>query len=126
MECPKCNSAMEAVTVQEITVKRCTQCQGIWFTESEHKALKKVKGSEAIDTGSAATGKEFDTAVNVPCPECHQVMDRVADKHQPHIHYETCSRGHGIFFDAGEYKDFKEESLGDFFKSLNMWIKKSK
>jgi uncharacterized protein len=126
MDCPKCNSIMEDVTVEDITVKRCTQCQGIWFTEAEHKAMKKVKGSEKIDAGSAAKGKEFDSITNVPCPVCNLVMDRIADSFQPHIHYETCSRGHGVFFDSGEYKDFKEETLSDFFKSLNMWMKRKK
>jgi hypothetical protein len=47
-------------------------------------------------------------------------MTTVADKFQTHIHYEVCPSGHGAFFDAGEFKDFKVESLMDFIKSLRM------
>jgi uncharacterized protein len=124
MVCPKCDSAMEAITYQGATVQRCTQCKGIWFPGIEHKELKAMKGSEAIDIGPAEMGKEYDALKNVHCPECDKVMARLADKFQPHIHYETCLQGHGVFFDAGEFKDFKQETLGDFFKSLSLYLKK--
>lgn len=126
MECPKCDSAMEAVTFHGITVQRCTQCLGMWFPGIEHKELKSIKGSETIDIGPAELGREYDTVEEVHCPECDMVMERVADKFQPHIHHEVCSQGHGVFFDAGEFKDFKQETLGDFFKSLSMYLKKKK
>ncbi|MDB5102480.1 MAG: hypothetical protein JWP91_169 [Fibrobacteres bacterium] len=118
MECPKCKSEMEFATLENMRVDRCLQCQGIWFREGEHKLLRKVKGSELIDIGSEEIGRDFNTAVNVPCPECGGIMDRSADKSQPHIHFEICSAGHGVFFDAGEYRDFKETSIGDLFKRI--------
>jgi Zn-finger nucleic acid-binding protein len=125
MECPKCDSEMEAVTFKTVTVERCTQCRGIWFDGVEHKELKALKGSESIDIGSAKVGKEYDEMEGVSCPVCAESMSRVADKFQPHIHYEVCPKGHGVFFDAGEFKDFKEETLGDFFKDLS-WVRKKK
>jgi uncharacterized protein len=45
-------------------------------------------------------------------------MDRVSDSSQPHIRYENCTEGHGVFFDAGEYKDYKEKTLGDLFRRI--------
>jgi Zn-finger nucleic acid-binding protein len=117
---------MEDVTFHGITVERCTQCKGIWCPGVEHKELKQLKGSESIDVGSESLGKEYDEMADVHCPECDTVMDRVADRFQPHIHYEVCRKGHGTFFDAGEFKDFKEETLGDFVKSLKLFIKKRK
>lgn len=126
MDCPKCDSAMEEVTFNAVTVDRCTQCKGIWFSGLEHKELKKMKGSESIDSGDEKAGREYDDMEDVHCPECETVMDRIADKFQPHIHYEVCKKGHGAYFDAGEFKDFKEETLGDFVKSLGMFLKKKK
>ena len=117
---------MEVVTYQNINVERCTQCLGIWFSEAEHKAMKKIKGSENIDKGSAKLGQEYNAMLVVPCPVCSETMERIADTFQPHIHYEACKKGHGVFFDAGEYKDFKAETLGDFFKSLAMQLKPKK
>lgn len=116
---------MEKVNFNAITVDRCTNCKGIWFDGTEYKDLKKVGGSQAIDTGSSEIGKEYDTVRDVACPVCSTTMDRVADKFQPHIHYEVCSKGHGAYFDAGEFKDFKEETFSDFIKSLSFFKKKS-
>jgi uncharacterized protein len=126
MDCPKCDSVMEEVTFNTVTVDRCTQCKGIWFQGVEHKELKKMKGAESIDVGSEALGAEYDDLEEVHCPECDTVMATVPDKFQPHIHYEACPKGHGVYFDAGEFKDFKEESLSDFIKSLAMFRKKRK
>ncbi len=126
MDCPKCESIMEPVTFNSITVDRCTNCLGIWFPEAEHKELKGMKGSEAIDIGSPKLGKVYDLIRTIPCPVCKDTMESITDTFQPHIRYEACVRGHGVFFDAGEYKDFKQETLGDFFKSLAMRHKKRK
>lgn len=126
MDCPKCDSVMEEVTYHGITVDRCTECKGIWFPGIEHKELKRIKGSESIDIGSEKVGKEYDALENVQCPVCEDEMETVADKFQPHIHYEVCAKGHGVYFDAGEFKDFKEETLGDFIKSLSMAVRRKK
>lgn len=117
---------MEKVTFNDITVDRCIQCKGIWFDGVEHKDLKKMKGAESLDTGSEEIGREYDTVKDVACPICHETMERVSDKFQTHIHYEACPVGHGVFFDAGEFKDFKEETLGDFVKSLKLLGRKKK
>ena len=124
MNCPKCDSAMEKVTFNDVTVDRCTQCKGIWFDGVEHKDLKKMKGAEALDIGSPKVGQEYDAMRDVACPACGETMERLADKFQPHIHYEACPAGHGAFFDAGEFKDFKEETFGDFVKSLSFLKRK--
>jgi uncharacterized protein len=109
---------MEFGILNNIRVERCLQCYGIWFNEGQHQLLKQVKGSEQIDIGPAELGREFDTAENVACPICNDIMETVSDTQQSHIHYEACPSGHGVFFDAGEYKDFKERNLGDFFKGF--------
>ena len=51
--CPKCRASMLPVTYQDITVDRCTSCQGIWFDLMEHRRLRDVEGSETIDVGSS-------------------------------------------------------------------------
>ena len=43
---------------------------------------------------------------------------RMADRRQPHIWYESCKVCYGVFFDAGEFTDFKEETLLDWFKGV--------
>lgn len=118
MKCPKCESEMKRVTFNDIEVDRCDGCEGIWFDMLEHEELKQMKGSEAIDTGSPEKGKEFNKIDKIKCPKCHSAMIRMVDNSQPHIWYESCGVCYGVFFDAGEFSDFKDHSISDFFKRL--------
>lgn len=118
MECPKCGADMEKVTYQEIQVDRCTRCKGIWFDMLEAEQLKRLKGSEDIDTGDPKLGKVFSKVEKINCPVCHTQMIRMVDLDQPHIWYEGCTVCYGLFFDAGEFRDYKEETVLDFFKDL--------
>ena len=42
-------------------------------------------------------------------------MEKVSDPKQEHIRLETCLE-HGVFMDAGEFKDYKNETLMDIFR----------
>lgn len=116
MNCPKCAAVMEEVGFHGVVVDRCTGCRGLWFDLLEHDDLKLMKGSEVIDDGDAERGARLNKVVNIDCPKCKTRMIQMVDAKQPHIHYESCTSCHGAFFDAGEFADFKEENIADFFK----------
>ena len=118
MKCPKCNSDMEKVTYHHVEVDRCTHCKGIWFDMMEHEYLQVVKGSESIDTGDPEIGKEFNKIDLINCPTCQSRMIRMVDRKQSHIWYESCAVCNGLFFDAGEFTDFKEHTFIDRIKGL--------
>ena len=118
MNCPKCEAEMARISYRTIVVDRCTGCKGIWFDMLEAQHLKEIAGSEAIDTGDRQVGKEYDKIGDINCPKCHVKMLRMVDPQQPHIHFENCATCYGLFFDAGEFADFKEETVMDFFKDL--------
>ena len=118
MKCPKCSSAMEAVTFQGVEVDRCTKCAGLWFDMLEAEDLKQLSGSEAIDTGSPETGKEHNKIEDIKCPKCGATMLQMVVNGQPHIWYESCPVCHGTYFDAGEFKDFKTETFMDKVKAI--------
>ena len=118
MKCPKCDSDFEKVDFKGIEVERCKGCQGIWFDLLEHETLKKMQGSEAIDIGDPEKGKEYNKKDRIDCPACRSRMIKMVDNKQPHIWYEYCSVCNGVFFDAGEFTDFKDRTVADFFKSL--------
>ena len=120
---------MAQVTVRSITIDKCTSCRGLWFDALEHERLKSVEGSEEVDaptaTAPAATApppagpapsKIGDAKMT--CPVCHTRMIRMTDHRQPHIHYESCTVCHGVFFDAGEFRDFKEHTAAEWFRGL--------
>lgn len=118
MNCPKCNAKMKKVEFTAIEVDRCTNCQGLWFDMLEAEQLKEIKGSENIDIGDPNVGKEYNKIDKVNCPKCNTLMGKMVDNNQPHIWYEACDICYGVFFDAGEFRDYKEESILDFFKKI--------
>jgi uncharacterized protein len=118
MKCPKCESDVEQVTLHSVTVERCLGCGGIWFDSYEADKLRALKGAESIDTGDPETGRQYDDVEDIQCPKCHVDTLRMVDAAQPHIHYESCPQCYGVFFDAGEFSDYKEESFWDFFRDL--------
>jgi Zn-finger nucleic acid-binding protein len=118
MKCPKCEAEMLAIDYAGITVDRCSGCQGLWFDMVEHEHLKVIEGSEAIDIGSAEVGKQYNAIDRIDCPVCKTRMIRMVDRLQPHIWYEACGTCYGVYFDAGEFRDFKERTIVDFFRDL--------
>ena len=121
MRCPKCGSAMVGVEHAGITVDRCTACGGLWFDGTGHLHLKKAGGAGVIDGTTSAARAEIRMDAQpeiVPCPTCGAPLETRFDAYQHHIHYETCPAGHGVYFDAGEFRDFVTDHWSDFFKGL--------
>ncbi len=58
MICPKCKNDRDVIEFEGVEVDRCKSCKGIWFDMLEHEQLKKMKGSEQIDSGDAEVGKK--------------------------------------------------------------------
>jgi Zn-finger nucleic acid-binding protein len=106
------------VSCHNIEVDRCTGCQGIWFDMLEAEHLKAMEGCEEIDIGDPEAGRTFDKVDRIDCPKCSEPMLRMVDRRQPHIWYEACPVCYGLFFDAGEFTDYKEETILDFFRDL--------
>lgn len=118
MNCPKCDVEMAKVIHESIEVNRCIRCDGLWFDMLEPEHLKAIASSEEIDVGDPKIGESLNALDRVDCPVCHTRMVRMVDAQQPHIRYESCSACYGVFFDAGEFRDYKEETVLDFFRSL--------
>ena len=69
MDCPKCNAPMEEATYgRNMTIDRCTGCQGIWFDLGEAEQLKDKWMSEFLDTGNAKAGKTNNAITDCACP----------------------------------------------------------
>lgn len=125
MKCPKCSSEMEPVNYgREYTVDRCNSCHGLWFPEDSYKHLKEEWMSHFMDSGNPKVGKHYNKMKQIASPVTGKLMKVVEDKKQPHIEYEVDVDGHGAFFDAGEYTDFVEDTISDFFKSFFAKAKK--
>jgi Zn-finger nucleic acid-binding protein len=112
--CPKCRAAMEPVTYQDITVDRCTACHGLWFDILEQRRLRERAGSEVIDDGAPAAAPSAPSAApatRLACPRCTAPMTRLRDVDNRSIEYEYCAVCNGAFFDAGEFRQYKDASF---------------
>jgi Zn-finger nucleic acid-binding protein len=107
---------METVAHAGIEVERCPDCGGLWLDMGEREQLKTAPGAEALDTGDTTIGQRMNMMGRIRCPVCGAHMIRMVDNQQPHIWYESCPACYGVFFDAGEFKDYVEENIFDFFK----------
>lgn len=114
---------METVEFSAIQVDRCTQCHGLFFDRREADRLKVTKGSEAIDIGDVEVGRTHSVNDRIRCPRDTTRMVPIVDTQQPHIHIETCPVCNGMFFDAGEFTDWKSES---FLDTLKHWFSRSR
>jgi Zn-finger nucleic acid-binding protein len=128
MDCPKCNASMEEHTLSTlkggVTVDRCTKCKGMWFDLGEAEALKDKWMSDYVDDGDPIVGKEHNKIRDVDCPRCGKRMNLMSDPVQSHIKYEACEE-HGLYFDAGEFTDYKYETLMDIFRDFVSVIKRN-
>tara|TARA_E500000331_G_scaffold238282_1_gene228626 strand:+ start:1705 stop:1866 length:162 start_codon:yes stop_codon:yes gene_type:complete len=52
-------------------------------------------------------------------------MQELSDPLQIHIQYEACDE-HGMYFDAGEFTDYKYETLMDIFRGFVFAVRKEK
>lgn len=121
MECPKCNANMieRSVNVLHGTVEidQCASCKGLWFDNGEAEKLKESWMADFLDSGDPRVGKTYNRIRDIQCPRCGAAMHKLNDPRQPHLEYEACP-DHGMFMDAGEFTDYKHETLMDIFKGV--------
>jgi uncharacterized protein len=108
---------MEKVSFEKIEIDRCNQCNGIWFDMLEHEELKNMRGADLIDNGGP-TAKSSAPSKPVNCPACNVPLIGMVVSGQPHIQYEACKVCYGVFFDAGEFKDFSNKTLAESWRAL--------
>jgi Zn-finger nucleic acid-binding protein len=106
---------MSVVTFAGVEVDRCPGCGGLWFDMLEREQLRTQPGAEVIDTGDPQLGTRYDKVGLVRCPVDDQPMVRMVDTAQPTLWFESCPLCYGVFFDAGEFSEFREENISKLF-----------
>jgi len=107
MDCPKCSeSALEALTVDEVEVDRCPTCEGIFFDRAElgelldrepEKLTPILGGNDAADL-NARTAR---------CPRDQQPMMRVTSLRNREVTVDSCAVCQGVWLDGGEFARIK-------------------
>lgn len=109
---------MDSLTVESTMIERCSGCHGLWFDLLEEEDLR--AHADRVDTGDAALGQAHNRVDRIDCPKCPdgQPLIRMVDPAQPHIWFESCTVCYGRFYDAGEYRDFAQFTLADWWRRL--------
>ncbi len=118
MICPKCKGNFKKVRYENIEVERCLKCNGIWFDMLEEEDLKEINGAEVIDMPNRRIGRKYNRIENINCPKCSAKMIKMVDKDQPHIWLEKCPVCYGVWFDAGEFTDYRGKDMLDKIKDI--------
>lgn len=109
---------MEPVTFNEVEIDRCTRCYGLFFDHLERETLRKMEGAEMLDVGDDFVGARFNQIMDVPCPKCQTKMDEVIHTDSFEIKFEACPGCKGVFFDAGEFRDYLDDEIFEQFQEV--------
>ena len=107
----------------QVIIDKCDSCKGLWFDNGEAEQLKGDWMAEFADSGDPKVGKTYNTVRDINCPRCDNAMVKLNDPKQSHLEYEACGE-HGMFMDAGEFTDFKHETLIDIFRDVVAGLKR--
>ena len=98
---------MKTVTIGTTSLLECSACEGIWVgvdalqqicAEREKQAA--VLGMPAPPDGTVEIEKHIRY---IPCPVCHNLMNRVNFAHCSHVIVDLC-KAHGTWFDKDELR----------------------
>jgi len=118
MKCPKCVGSMGTVNLNDVEIDRCEKCHGLFFDHLEKETLQGMQGAESIDIGDEFIGARFNEILDVACPKCQTKMEQVRHTDPFEIKFESCPSCKGIYFDAGEFKDYLEDEIYQQFQEV--------
>lgn len=117
MECPSCGVEMVELTGDDQTIRKCSDCGGLWVDVSDLNRMllhHNLPGLESIG------GKVDPDAMSGQCSECQVDLIRIVggEKTAP-MSYDTCESCGGVFVesdapDVSDYAGAKNKIL-DFF-----------
>lgn len=118
--CPRCHLSMNATTHREWSVLLCPRCEGTLYNEATLEELLQQPDLRlsflrpALLCNLASPHPAETDRTRIPCPECHEVMDREGYSKGSAILVDRCPSGHGIWLDDGELGQlFTERELDD-------------
>lgn len=131
LPCPRCDSALDRITVGKHLLHECTQCGGLWVDKNSFQDIctreeeqEAVLGFRFEQNRKAEKPKLKRKRAYIPCPVCGKLMNHRNFSHCSGVILDLC-RDHGGWFDkrelqeivafirAGGLKKARERELGD-------------
>jgi Zn-finger nucleic acid-binding protein len=106
--CPRCREDLAAVAVGASHMLECARCGGLWISAAAFEQICADREQQAAILGAASPARpqhavrpEHGRVRYVPCPDCHQLMNRLNFAHCSGVVVDVC-KGHGTWFDRDE------------------------
>ncbi len=121
--CPRCDQPLHARLLGDVVIDECRGCAGVFL---DKLAIERVVTDRRQARAEALLGALRRAEVRplppgqrmyVKCPSCQVVMNRRQFATGARVVVDVC-RSHGTFFDAGEFRDWKNETVLDLVKSF--------
>lgn len=105
--CPRCKSALTAVSAGALELDVCRSCEGVWFDKDElSRALKSPESGQAEGLRASWRGTAPDEKDPGPsalaCPRCSGGMRRFRFGLSSRVLIDGCLKGCGVWLDDGE------------------------
>ena len=118
--CPRCKCELEVTQLGDQTLLTCPECLGLWLDVhtfenicAQREQHARVLGEAKLTTSPSVSPAKVSY---VPCPECHQLMNRANFAKCSGVIIDLCTQ-HGIWFDRDELSriiDFIRDGGLDF------------
>ncbi|HET9551824.1 MAG TPA: zf-TFIIB domain-containing protein [Anaeromyxobacteraceae bacterium] len=123
MDCPRCSVELSAITHDESSINRCSECGGLWVDGTD---LTKILLHANLPALTAIGGSINVEEIAGQCPACNVDLVVVEGGEKRALHYDTCESCGGIWVEGEdvdevpasiEWKDASAELAG-FFRSF--------
>lgn len=121
MDCPACNVEMADLEKEDLTLRKCGDCGGLWIDVAD---LNRVLLHNNLPGLESLGGKVDAEALTGQCPECQVDLVRISGGDRQHpLSYDTCESCGGTFLES-EFQDASDadaamQEIVDFFKTFS-------
>lgn len=106
MNCPRCQTELTSVQIEDSEVNVCSNCEGTWYPDealgnvTDH-TLQELKSSDLSPSMVGDQLAKVDLDKPICCPECGEKMARYTYSMTCEIVLDECPE-HGVWLDDGE------------------------
>jgi Zn-finger nucleic acid-binding protein len=106
MQCPVDGSTLEKYTLDSLSVEKCPECQGLWFTKGQIQQAEESEGIDKswMDFDLWSDHEAFEAEKSArKCPVCGENMAAIT--YDPTtVKVDYCVDEHGLWLDQGEFE----------------------
>ncbi len=120
MDCPSCGVEMASLEGEDLTLRKCGQCGGLWVDVADLNRLllhNNLPGLESLG------GKMDADAMSGQCPDCKVDLVTVVGGERTHpLHYDSCESCGGMFLES-EFKDATDgkQAIAEIVAFFKAW-----